>query len=361
MRSFAKRPGFAMPLALLVLTVITVGVTAAFARVQSELRGTQDREADTEAYLYAQTGLERFAVERRTLGFTSNPPAVVESTRIVLPQGYVDVVARRVRPKTANDAAIYLLKAKSAYQTGSMSWMPRANYIVSQYARYREGSMKVLAAWTSLSGLLKNGGAGTIDGADNCGVVPPVAGVAVPDVPGYIQNGGASVPSGNPPVDSLGTQAQANTAVGIDWASIVNGTALTPDYVIPGQAFPTGTLGGPNWPLVFVNVGTNGNFTLPADGQGTLIVTGNLTINGSEVWRGVLLVGGTLYANGNNNVQGAVVSGLNEILGINVPESDVGNGTKTYLYDSCAVANAMARFGAFVLIDKSWSNSWPNW
>jgi hypothetical protein len=361
MKDVKNRAGFAMPLVVFVLIVITVGVATSFTRVQSDIRGTQDREADAQAYTYAQSGLERFSVERRSLGFTSTPPAVVESVRITLPHGHVDVVARRVKPKTDSTMAVYLLKAKSSYQAGSMAWMPRSEYVVTQYAHFREGKMKVLSAWTSLSGLQKNGGAGTIDGNDNCGVEPPVAGVAVPDVPGYTQSGGASVPTGSPPIDSLGTQSQANAAVGIDWAAIISGTAFMPDYTIPPQTYPAGTYGSANWPVILANVGLNGTFTLPADGQGTLIVTGNFIINGSEKWRGVILVGGTIYANGNNNVQGAVISGLNETLGINVAQSDVGNGTKTYLYDSCAIANALNRFGTFILISKSWSNTWPNW
>ncbi len=114
---------------------------------------------------------------------------------------------------------------------------------------------------------------------------------------------------------------------------------------------------GSYWPVIRVN----GNLSLPGDGQGTLIVTGDFTISGSQKWKGIILVGGTIAANGNNNVQGAVVSGLNEKLGIAVPQSDVGNGTKTYLYNSCYIANALTRYAAFVLMSKTWSDNWANW
>jgi len=356
MRYHANRSGFAMPLALLVLTVLTLGVTTAFARAQAELRTTQDHEADTESFLYAQTGLERFAVERRTFGFTTNPPAVVESTRITLPKGFVDVVARRVRPKTGNQAAVYLLKAKSAYQTGSMSWMPRANHIVTQYAHYREGSMKVLAAWTSLSGLRKNGSSGTLSGSDACGLSPPVAAVAVPDNPGYAQSGGAPVPEGSPAVDSLGSQQAANDSVKIDWPAIKTRGALGAGITIPGGSWPS--FANPNyWPTIMVH----GDFSLPGDGRGLLVVTGYLTIPGSRSWNGIVLVGQNIISNGNNTILGTAISGLDMKLGLNVPTADLGSGTKTFQYNSCFVASAIANVGWLVPYRNAWVDNWASY
>lgn len=351
----ANRDGFAMPLVLLTMIVLTVGVAAAFTRVTSEMRRTQDRQADTDAFVYAQGAIERYAIDRPALGFTANPPAVVESVRIAYVDGYADVVSRRVRPKTGSDQAIYLVTSHGVKQTGN-AFTPQSESTVTQYAFFREGKVNILSAWTSLSGLHKNGGSGTIDGYDNCGVAPPVAGVAVPDVPGYTQSGGASVPTGVPPIDSLGTQAQANTAVGIDWDGIINQNLIVPDLTIPPDTWPASFPAG-WWPVIRVN----GDLTLPTDGRGTLIVTGDLDIGGTERWEGIILVGGTLYANGNNNVLGAVISGLNVMFGIYVPESDIGNGTKTYIYDSCAIANAANRFAALVFIGKTWNNNWPLW
>ena len=58
----------------------------------------------------------------------------------------------------------------------------------------------------------------------------------------------------------------------------------------------------------------NGDFTLPGDGRGVLIVTGGLTISGNRHWDGVLMVGNNLTSNGNNGVDGTVVTGLNRKL-----------------------------------------------
>jgi hypothetical protein len=359
-----------MPLALLTLVVLTVGVAASFSRVTSEMRRTQDRQAETDAFVYAQGSLERFAIDRKNLGFLANPPLPVESVRIAFVDGYADVIARRVRTKTATEEAVYLLNSRAVKQTGSAAWAPQSEATVTQYAYFRDGMMKVLSAWTSLTGLEKNGGVGTIDGSDAspsgsmtdygsaCGGEPTVAGVAVPDVPGYIQNGGSPAPTGSPPVDSLGTQAQTIAAVGIDWDAILNGNVILPDLIIPTpdswpSSWPSGW-----WPVIRIDGDYNVN---PPGGQGTLIVTGDLEINGLAEWEGIILVGGTLYSDGYNNVHGAVVSGLNVMLGMTVGQSDVGNGNKTYQYDSCAIANAANRFSAHVLINKTWSNNWPVW
>lgn len=350
----ADRPGFALPLALMVLIVLTVGAATAFTRVQSEVRSGMDREARDDAFAYAESGLEQFAAERKTLGFLTLPPPVSESTRIAMPNGYADVILRRARTKAANGPAVYLLRARGVRFGGAMATAGGSSHTITQYSFLREGTMQVYAAWTSLSGLLKNGSAGTITGVDNCGAMPDVAGVAVPDAQ-YFQSGGAPVPQGNPPILYLGNQTTANDSVNIDWNGIVNNNLIPPDVVYPTNAWPDWSL-APTWyPVVRVN----GDLDMPADGQGILIVTGNMVINGSLRWKGVILVGGTMYANGNNNVLGTVVSGLNEKLGIDVAASDIGNGTKSYKFDSCEIKAALAAMSTLVLIGKTWSDGWP--
>jgi Tfp pilus assembly protein PilX len=350
------RPGFALPLALMVMMILTVGVATAFTRVQSEARQDHDRQVRTDAFAYAESGLEQFAANRVQLGFTSAPPAVSESTRIAMQGGYADVVLRRVRNKTATSKAVYLLRSRGVRNGGSAAIMGSAMHTVTQYGFYREGEMQVLSAWTSLTGLLKNGTAGTITGVDNCSVMPDVAGVAVPDA-GYVQSGGASVPTGTPPILYLGTPSQTSDAVKIDWDGIVNQNLIWPDLVYPTDPWPNFAANPNYYPVIRVN----GDLSLPDDGQGLLIVTGNMIINGSMRWKGVLLVGGTMYANGNNNVLGAVISGLNVKLGMTVGMSDVGNGTKTYKYDSCEIEKTLGNLSTLVLMGKTWSDTWPSY
>jgi hypothetical protein len=223
---------------------------------------------------------------------------------------------------------------------------------VTQYALFRRAAMSVTSAWTALGGLKKNGSSGTVSGVDNCSAAPTVAGVAVPT--GMWDVSGSFTPGGLPPVLEMGTKPEMAAAIPIDWDAIVNQNAIQPDIIIPGDTWPS--FADPNyWPVIRVN----GHYSVPGDGRGILIVTGNATISGSKQWQGIVLAGGTLEANGNNTVEGAVVSGLNEKLYPGtVGESDVGNGTKTYVYDSCNVAAALARGGSLRVIEGTWSDNW---
>jgi hypothetical protein len=327
-----RRGGFAIPMALMLVVFITVGVTTAFSRIQSETRADGDRQARIDAFNYAQRGLEQFVTDRSNLGLTVKPPAPAESVRIAMPEGYADVILSLVKPKTTTRQAVYMIRSRGVKQTGNLAWMPTAQHTVTQFSYWREGDMQVLSAWTSLSGLLKNGAAGQITGVDACGAQPTVAGAAVPDSQ-YVQSGGTfspAVPVGNPPVLDLQSPPGAYDAVKIDWDGIVNHNLIVPDLIYPTNPWP-GSFPSTYWPVIRVN----GNLSMPGNGQGTLIITGDLTITGSISWAGVVLVGGQLYANGNNNIQGAVVSGLNVKLGATVGHSDVGNGIKTYQYNSC--------------------------
>ena len=162
--------------------------------------------------------------------------------------------------------------------------------------------------------------------------------------------------NGSPPIGSLGADtAQAKNNVHIDWNGIVNGGAITPDFVIPTQSWPTsGQMN--SWPIIRVN----GNTSIP-DGKGTLIITGDATISGSTSWQGVILVGGTLTSNGNNTVAGAVVTGLNVQLGMSVPWADVGKREQDICLHSCSIDSALTNLGKLERIRNGWTDDWPSY
>ena len=68
-----------------------------------------------------------------------------------------------------------------------------------------------------------------------------------------------------------------------------------------------------------------------------------------------------MWLNGNNTVEGAVVSGLNIELGQLLPQGSVGNGTKTFQYNSCNVAKAMAKQSQLVGYTNAWVDNWPTY
>jgi hypothetical protein len=342
----------------MLLAVISAAVAATFSMVSSERTVLNDQEAQLGAYDIARSAVDRFIADPAGTLAGFSPPTWVgpDSVYFTFTNGHAWVRVERIMPAAAGRSAVYSIRSRGVRTTYRWGNTPAAERIFAQYARFQSGTMSPLSAWTSLTGLQKNGGSGTISGVDECGLQPAVGGVAVPTAPGYTQNGGSSVPNGTPNIVDMGTQTQANGMITIDWAGIIGGTALTPDLTMPPAGWPS--FANPAyWPVIYVN--QVGSFSLPGDGRGLLIVRNDMTISGSKEWDGIILVGGTLTSNGNNTVRGAVVSGLNMLVGINVPVSDVGNGNKTFRYNSCFVANAASRFGGLAPLRNTSVDNWP--
>lgn len=361
--SLKLRPGAALPLAILWMTIIAIGAAAATNRLSAERRSQANRAAEVDAFALAQTGLERYLATAN-----AEPPAFYQTTIGGLPGGEVDITVHRLREASETTPALYVIRAH-ARNTGAVRFDPNTGDAVRSVARlatWVSGTMEVQSAWTSITGIHKNGASGTISGTDMCGQSPTVAGVAVPQTavgggPGYSQNGANPVPKGNPDILHIG--ANANDAAGlvnIDWEAIVTGGALAADYVL------TSTSGWPNdfsdWPTIFVN-NPGGNISLGPNqsGRGLLVVRGDVTLNGSFTWHGVILVGGVMGGNGAQTIHGAVVTGLNVKLGENVPRNSIGNGTKDFRYNSCYVASALSSFAGFAALSNAWVDNWPDW
>lgn len=377
MQGLRNRKGFALPLSILIIAVLTAAVAASFASTSAEYANNAAERAQNHAYNLAETGLEQFMVLRNTTGWCTHcasDPASADSewTRVSLTGGYADVVAVRVRPAPDSvTPAIYFIRSKGVDTSVALSGGAGvyAEHTVGIFAKWQITTMNVKAAWVSLSGLVKNG-AGTISGNDTCGVMSAVAGAMEPKGD-FVNNGGASTFLGSPPVDTSNTLAQLETKVGIDWAGIINGGALPADIEIPPGTFPTATQFNADtnyWPVIRIH--TNG-YSLPNKGRGIIIADSNFTISGSNMWSGIVLVGGKLTSNGNNTTFGATLSGLNVLLG-GTPDTSVvtdntttddatANGQKTYVYDSCSISKATTKMRRYIAIPNSWMDNLPSW
>jgi type II secretory pathway pseudopilin PulG len=354
------RKGIALILALVLIVILSVAASAALGMVSSERRVVEDYEAASEASAMARSAYDQFL---------TNPTGVLptfvissfvgpDSGKIAFSDGYAWVKVQRVRPSVSGSATLFLIRSRAVRTINRPGRLPLAERVFAQYAQFNDIEMPALAAWTSLSGILKNGGTGTISGTDNCGAETDIAGVAVPNVPGYVQDGGTSVPTGSPPIMNMGSQSNANGMVGVDWVSILGGMALSADVSMPGGSWPS--FSNTNyWPVIYVD--QTANFALPTSGRGMLIVKNDLTINGSVQWDGIILVGGAITSNGTNSVNGALVTGLNVLLGQAVLPSSLGNGTKTYRYNSCNVESAMKKFNGLAPLRNSGVDNWPSY
>jgi Tfp pilus assembly protein PilX len=363
--------GSTIVLVLLLVVLLTITVAAGFVRSSSEQRTTADMEAQTGALMVAQSGLERYLFQ-----VTSLPTTFPSTQTFTLTGGTANVTLHRMHLTSGpGDPTIYAARSLGRY-TRAKRYDARATVAersVSQLLQWQTATIDVDAAFTSLSGVLKNGTSGTVSGVDGCSSGNVIPGVAVPDGL-HAQSGGGGTPGAyidgapdNAP-DYMGTPGPAGTAqaeVDIDWASIMNGTMLQPDFLVNRTVTPaTGTLPTSssqyaNWPVVRIN----GNLTSGDnfDGQGVLIVTGNADLT-NITWRGVVLVGGAASVSGSaTRVFGTMISGLNVKLGMTVPESSVGNGSFLVQYNSCDIASALNRLGGWQRIANTWTDNWPTY
>lgn len=355
-----SRKGVALVLSLVLVVVLSVTAAAALSMVGSERRVVEDQEAAAEAHALARSAYDRFIANPVGALPAFTPTAFIgpDSAHFAFGDGYAWVSVQRIRPSMDGSAPLFLIRSRAVRTTNRPVHTPLAERVFAQYAQWQDVEMTSLAAWTSLSGLVKNGGSGVISGADKCGTSTSVAGVAVPNTPGYVQDGGASVPSGSPNILNMGTQSQANDMVSVDWEGIVGGMSLSADVVIPGGSWPSFT--NPNyWPVIYVDQASS--FALPGSGRGMLIVRNDMVMSGGTEWEGIILVGGTFTSNGSNTVSGSLVTGLNVLLGYSVPPSNIGNGTKTYRYDSCNVESAMTKFNGLAPLRNSSADNWASY
>jgi hypothetical protein len=361
-----ERRGFAIPTALLIIAALTIMVAGGFSLVSAERRSVADQKSQITAFRIAEQGLELFLVKRDSLmaghtGYSHVPGATPDTAVIPMTGGVATVTLTRLRPVRGSQSGLYVARSRGVETVGAYAGTPQGVRTVAQYVLWEPAQMQVLAGWTALTGLQKNGGAGTLGGVDLCGDSATRAGVVVPYDNGY---GGKVVAVGNPPIDTI----PGPDSVAIDWNGIVNLGGITPTFTIPPAAWPQGAMqssyndtSSTYYPIVFVR----GDFVLPSSGTGMLIVTGTLTVHGNVGWRGVLMVGDDIQSDGVNGTQwgvrGATVSGLNTKLGTYVPGSidqSTANGTKQYNYSSCEVARATTTMGALVTLRNTWVDNW---
>ena len=391
-----RRRGFALPMAIVVLVLLTMGLAAGFAMTSSEMSTTVSQRAQARAYSYAQMGLEAFLTRRKeksgstifcpncwNVNATHPPgssivaatldtlPTVRETTTVAFNNGSAVVRVTPVFLDIANGRGKYLITSTGFDNTsgvgGGAGRTKRASRTVGAFVSWSKSTINVVSAWTSLSGIQKNG-TGIISGTDrgSCGN-GDVAGLSVPYDPATHHAdlsiaGNSFAPTGAPPYDTLSTFSAESTKVKLDWASIKNETAITADIVIPGGTFPSSGVFAADtnyWPVIH---DTSTPYALPNQGRGMLIIDGDLTINGSNQWYGVIMVGGVLTSNGNNVSEGTTLSGLNYLIGSHPGPSTssdnaLANGTKSYVYNSCSVAKATSAMARYTLLANTWMDN----
>jgi hypothetical protein len=373
------RRGFALPVVILAMFILVGALASGFAMLSGERIADDATLQQQNAAALAETGLQQGLSNRAGLGLGALPGATPDSVRITLAGGYADVITTRLRAPVADvTPGIYVVRSRGVRQTSRVADGGDAVATATSFATYNVITMTVQSAMTGINGIQKQGTAGQINGADQCGEKAALPAVAVPGVPGVTGSGQwQNSLLGDPKADTIGsTRQEAADAVPIDWNGIVNENAITADYDLPsdGSGFPTEQWFNDNpnsWPTIIVRngpFGTHNAFALPVpNGRGLLIVFGNLRFTGGgSGWNGLILVGGRLVSNGGQDINGAMITGLNEKLGQSVEENDVEvntlNGTKNYNYNSCHVRNALnGGGGSLRAYQGTWANSFPTY
>jgi hypothetical protein len=368
MRRAARREGFALPLTLFLISILTLMLTAAFAKVQSDRRVAESSGANVNALAVAKAGLQQYMGTRpfNTPGSPTSPwrPPDGDSSRITLTGGYADVIAKVMR-RPADTLAnwLYVIRSVGHVIDPVQGADPQAVRTIAQFAQWQTGRMDILAAFTAANKLDHPDGTGEFNGADQCGVAPDVYAIRVPGGAGVInppQSDYATSGLGSSP-NVLGTGTKKETADGtnVDWKAVSQG-AFTADFSSPINV----RVADYNYPSQIITSDSarlhdpsGGGVTV---GTGLLIVTGDLYVTGEEVqWYGIVLVGGEIYFKaGTQLFDGIVITGLKEQLSVATSVGALGTGYVDVDYNSCLVKTTLQNLTGFAPVSNGWVDNW---
>ncbi len=341
--------GVALPLTIFVISLLTIMLAAAFARVDTERSIALSGGESVTAMALAQSGLHNYIASR-----TSRPPDG-DSVRFNLTGGYADVVASIVRrPADTLQNQVYIVRSTGYVIVPERGAVHQGARTVAQFAVWQTGVIRRIAAFVAANRVrTQSGGTIDIDGRDFCG---PGSIGSVRTRRGSRFDRGTYAP--RPPVIAGSGDQVADTAA-INWSYIVNGGFVADYYSLPGSGF---------WKTYLIR----GDATLNSGrvGTGTLIVTGNLTTTGNRgraEWYGIVLVGGKIdFDARRTRFRGLVYSGLNQLLGgPQPPDGTIGGGGSGSRYEveywSCYVDNSLAGLTGLVAIPNARVENWASY
>jgi len=352
-----RRGGFILPTTLLVMTVLTVMLAAAFVLVSAEYRVTDNSFASSRALAIAQAGLQNyFSVGHILTG-------AADSTVYPFGNGYAQVAAFRLRDSTATRQALWVVRSIGFDTVRAQPGQPNGQRAVAQFATLQPGNLPARAAMIAPNGVQMIGLSGgnpisgrnfgfTLTGcvipanADTMGLTTPTGGYGgsgTNDVNG-VKGVGSSI-------EFLGSANAVIDSTRIDWAKLVGGQ-FTPDFV--GILPPAGNNSYQSHYYV-------GDLTIPpGQRRGLLVVTGNVTLANLAHWDGVIVAGGyldTLSASAVDTVHGMVITGLN---GTPTPNR-INRGSGIIKWDWCYAHASIASLMYLVPIKNAWVDNWSTY
>jgi hypothetical protein len=352
--------GFALATVLLALLALTAISTAGFLLSRTDLRISENHRSSIEAFYMADAGLADYLAQGN----------VSTDTQIyTFPSGSASVWGEHL--VDIDDAsALWRVLSKGIYTRADGLGASRT---LRKMVLEGPAPLNLYAAVVAPGGLTKSGAAGLVSGMDaatpadcSIGGMQNVAGLVVP--PGGLHTSGPSNLAatnssgqthgfvGNPGVDSSSVAMAMLQQTQIPWQSLISGNYVGFDYVVSQTGYPSfrSQVAPGDWPVILIDQPTY-QLSQPMSGRGTLVVLNDLTLNGNLQWDGLILVGDQVISNGKQTVRGAVVTGLNLLLGQNSVKPVRGNGNWDYQYHSCNIRLALRGLGPMIEEPGTWA------
>ena len=340
-----ERHGFILPTTLMVMTLLTVMLTAAFILVSAESRTTDNSLAMGRAQSLAIAGLQKYLTLNRGIA----PGASSDSTRLSFSTGYADVVGARLVAPNATGVALWLVRSTGVLTGSTLTGLTTARRTVAQLASFNPGVLPLRSAFMAGYPITVLGSGG-----------PPISGHDACNASNFsddltIATGTLSGSTGGLAADYLPSSAAVLDSSHVDWASLLAGN-FTPDYTVPSW---------PSWSGYPIGYAP-GNLAISGGGRiGILVVQGDLTLNAGAGWNGILIVGGrVIVPNGTIAVRGAVISGLNNL----ITPGSVGldtlyrvAGSTAFQWNSCEAGWSVAALAAMSPLKNGYIDTWAEY
>ena len=175
-----RESGFALPLTIFVLTLVTIMLSAVMVQVQNDRRLAQSSGDVVQALVIAQSGLDRYMAHYDSLNVR---PPDGDSLRINVTGGYADVIAHEVRrPADTLAGVLFVLRSRGRVIEPTQGSDPQAVRLIAQFARWQYGTIDIVGAYTAVNSFACSSCGGTyqLTGWDQCAVMPAVPGLRTP-------------------------------------------------------------------------------------------------------------------------------------------------------------------------------------
>ena len=358
-----SQDGFVLVTVLLFVVLLAALTSASVFLTRQESQTAVANQQYDRAHRLAQRGIEEMVVNWRKYNLHTTPEWTAHTDAGTLDEGTWSGIIWKVGPLT------YFLNSNATVTVGNNA--AGAQRQVGMMARLLVPTLDVGAALTTQDSVLTRGSSqiiGTdlapIEWTGRCLGSSDKPGVLIDDV-ANVTTDGSSTQTGTPPIAGDGTIADSTfTQFGDDTfnellamanktlpggvytglAPVIDGTGACDESAPKNWGEPTDPSNacGDYFPIVHLNGNSvlkgSGGFGNESRGQGILLVSGDLLLEGRFTYYGIIITSGTFNtASNGNKIVGGVYSGNLAGGGVDVA------GSSIIQYSSCAVQWALER------------------